>query len=201
MISDSGCPKPLGLMDANADDIELLERWAGGCRAAGGTLLTRHGPVLLRFFATKAPEAADDLAQATLLACLENTDQLREKHCFKSYLFGIARHLLYQHYRARAMRRGKLSFNTTSVLDKGRSPSTLVARSCEDVNLMRALSTLPTEMRILLELTYWEDLPAAGIAGVLGVAENTVYSRLHRAKQRLKLALERFEAPERADTP
>jgi RNA polymerase sigma factor (sigma-70 family) len=188
-------------MDAEADDIELLERWAKGCRAAGGTLLARHGPVLLRFFATKAPEAADDLTQATLLACLEQPDQLRGTHSFRSYLFGIARHLLYQHYRARAMRRGKLRFNTTSVLDRGRSPSTQVARSSEDINLMRALSTLPLEMRILLELTYWEDLPAAGVAGVLGVAENTVYSRLHRAKQRLKLALEQVEAPRCAESP
>jgi len=182
-------------MDAEADDVELLERWAGGCRTAGGILLTRHGQVLLRFFATKVPEAADDLAQATLLACLENPAQLRDLHSFKSYLFGIARHLLYKHYRAKAMRRGKVRFNTTSIVDQGGSPITLVSRSSEDVNLMRALSTLPVEMRILLELTYWEDLPAAGVAGVLGVAENTVYSRLHRAKQRLKQALEQFETP------
>lgn len=155
-------------------------------------------PGLLRFFAMKAPEAADDLAQATLLACLESTDQLREKHSFRSYLFGIARHLLYQHYRARAAR-GKVSFNAASVLDRGRSPSTLVARSSEDLNLMRALSTLPMEMRVLLELTYWDDLPAAGVAGVLGVAENTVYSRLHRAKRRLKLAIEELETPARAE--
>jgi len=181
--------------EGDGDDGALLERWAGGCRDAGETLLARHGSGLLRFFANKAPEAADDLTQATLLACLENADQLREKHSFRSYLFGIARHLLYQHYRARAMRDGKLRFNTTSAFERGPSPSTLVARSNEDVNLMRALATLPIEMRILLELTYWEDLPAAGIAGVLGVAENTIYSRLHRAKQRLKLALEQLEAP------
>jgi RNA polymerase sigma-70 factor (ECF subfamily) len=183
-------------MDAEADDIEQLERWAKGCRTAGEALLGRHIPVLLRFFATKAPEAADDLTQATLLACLENPEHLRDIHCFRSYLLGIARHLLYKHYRARVLRRGKVCFNTTSVLDRGRSPSTLVSRSREDINLMRALSALPMEMRILLELTYWDDLTAAGVAAVLGVAENTIYSRLHRAKQRLKLALDQVETPE-----
>jgi RNA polymerase sigma factor (sigma-70 family) len=180
-------------MDPQLDDTQLLERWADGCSAAGGTLLARHGLALLRFFASKAPDAADDLTQATLLACLEKPDQLREKHSFRSYLFGIARHVLYQHYRSRGMRDVEARLNTTGVLDTGPSPSTLVARSSEEVNLKLALSTLPVEMRILLELTYWEELPAAGLADVFGVAENTIYSRLHRAKQRLKFALEQLE--------
>jgi RNA polymerase sigma-70 factor (ECF subfamily) len=180
-------------MQDQQDDVALLEKWAGGCPASGSALFERYGTALNRFFVGKAPEVADDLTQATFLACLENPDRLRERHSFRSYMFGIARHLLYQHYRAGGMRRRKLRFNTTSVLDRGPSPSTLVGRSNEDVNLMRALDTLPMEMRILIELTYWEELPAAGLADVMGVPENTIYSRLHRAKQRLRTALEQLE--------
>lgn len=181
-------------MNQHIDDVELLDRWADGCRSAGTELFERYWEPLRRFFDGKAPEVADDLAQATLLACLESPERLRERHCFRSYLFGIARHLLYQHYRAGGLRRGKLRFNTTGIFDNGPSPSTLFARRNEDTALMRALQTLPMDMRILLELTYWEDIPASGVADVMGVAENTIYSRLHRAKQRLRVVLEELES-------
>lgn len=181
-------------MDQHVDDADLLARWASGCRTSGALLFERHGAALYRFFYTKAPEAAEDLTQATLLACLEKTEQLCIRHSFRSYMFGIARHMLYSHYRTGRTHRGKPTFNTTSVFDARPSPSTLLSRQNEDVALMRALATLPVEMRIVLELTYWEDMPSAGLAEVIGVAENTIHSRLHRAKQRLRLALERLES-------
>jgi len=175
------------------EDTDLLERWAQGCQVAGGDLLRRHGPPLRRFFASKAPEAAEDLAQATLLALLEKRTEVRERNSVRSYLFGIARHQLYQHFRAAKQHRRGLRFNTTSLMARGHSPSALVERGDDDAALMRAVATLPMEMRILLELVYWEELSPTDAAHVFGVAENTIHSRLHRAKQKLRLALSEIE--------
>jgi DNA-directed RNA polymerase specialized sigma24 family protein len=40
-------------------------------------------------------------------------------------------------------------------------------------------------------LTYFEELSAIEVAEALGIPENTVYSRLRRAKAHLRAALER----------
>jgi DNA-directed RNA polymerase specialized sigma24 family protein len=60
------------------DDASLLLAWKGGAQEAGEALFERYYHVLARFFANKALEARDDLIQATLLACLEKVEQLRE---------------------------------------------------------------------------------------------------------------------------
>ena len=52
---------------------------------------------------------------------------------------------------------------------------------------------LPEEQRAAVTLYYYEDLPVAEIAWVLGVAQGTVKSRLGRARQRLKEQLQEEE--------
>ena len=52
---------------------------------------------------------------------------------------------------------------------------------------------LPEEQRAAVTLYYYEDLPVAEIARVLGVAQGTVKSRLGRARQRLKEQLQKEE--------
>ena len=52
---------------------------------------------------------------------------------------------------------------------------------------------LPEEQRAAVTLYYYEDLPVAEIARVLGVAQGTVKSRLGRARQRLKEQLQEEE--------
>jgi RNA polymerase sigma-70 factor (ECF subfamily) len=174
-------------------DVELLERWAAGDVDAGAILFERHADAVHRFFHCKVPHLADDLTQATLLACVEGAERLRELSSFRAYLFGIARNQLHHHFRRGHVERTKLRFNTTSVYDRNASPSSVAARQCADRMLQQAMGTLPIDMQILLELAYWEDLSAVELAEVLKIPENTVYSRLHRAKMRLKQALASLE--------
>lgn len=56
--------------------------------------------------------------------------------------------------------------------------------------LWDAVLHLPEEQRAAVTLYYYEDLPVAEIARVLGVAQGTVKSRLGRARQRLKEQLQ-----------
>ena len=59
--------------------------------------------------------------------------------------------------------------------------------------LWDAVLHLPEEQRAAVTLYYYEDLPVAEIARVLGVAQGTVKSRLGRARQRLKEQLQEEE--------
>jgi RNA polymerase sigma-70 factor (ECF subfamily) len=55
--------------------------------------------------------------------------------------------------------------------------------------VLRAMSGLPIDQRIVLVLRYWADLPIDEIADRLGIPAGTVKSRLHYALRALRTAL------------
>jgi RNA polymerase sigma-70 factor (ECF subfamily) len=55
--------------------------------------------------------------------------------------------------------------------------------------LYTAIASLPDEFRETLELVFFHGLSMAETAHVLSVPEGTVKSRLHRAKERLRLIM------------
>ena len=172
-------------------DLELFTSWRAGDNGAGSTLIKRHFAALHRFFATKARGHEEDLIQTTFVACVEARDAFRGESSFRTYLFKLARFQLFTHYR-KLYRRLDIDFTTTSLCDLGTSPSGALLRREERELLELALQNVPVDQQITLELTYWEELAAPEIASVLGVPENTVYSRLRRAKHHLRDALERL---------
>lgn len=175
-------------------DLELLDAWRGGDARAGGLLFRRYFAQLSRFFRNKADLGVEDLIQSTFLACVEGRDRFRETSSFRSYLFAIARHHLYAHYRRQ---RRAVDFTQTSVVDLGASPSGPLSRRQETAALLRALRSIPLEFQIVLELTYWEGMKGPEIAEILEVPANTVRGRLSRARAALRQALEAgISAPE-----
>jgi RNA polymerase sigma factor (sigma-70 family) len=178
-------------MIASTHDLELLAHWRQGDGAAGSALVKKHFDALYRFFTNKAYGHEDDLIQQTFMACVEARDAFRGDSSFRSYLFGLARFQLLTHYRRSQRGRG-FDFTSRSVRDLRTSPTGAVARHQEQRLLERALRQIPVDQQIALELTYWEELSAPEVAAVLGIPENTVYSRLRRAKTHLRAALERL---------
>ncbi|MCC8102405.1 MAG: sigma-70 family RNA polymerase sigma factor [Clostridiales bacterium] len=63
-------------------------------------------------------------------------------------------------------------------------------------DLYEALETLPEEMRICVTLFYMEGYSIREIASILEVKENTVKSRLSRAKAKLRRELESGDFPD-----
>jgi RNA polymerase sigma-70 factor (ECF subfamily) len=172
------------------DDVSLLEGWSAGDRAAGEALVARHYGSVLRFFRSKAGPEADDLAQRTFLRCAEAAERFRGESTVKSFLFGIARNVLFEHIRGR-VRDGSVDpdFTVSSILDLNPRASTLAFRKAEQRRLVQALQDTPLETQIVLELYYWEDLSVDEVARVVEVPPGTVKSRLHRGRALLREAL------------
>jgi RNA polymerase sigma factor (sigma-70 family) len=57
------------------------------------------------------------------------------------------------------------------------------------VGLSEAFEELSVQQRAVIVLTYWQDLPVAEVARVLGVGDGTVRRQLARARSRLRGAL------------
>jgi RNA polymerase sigma factor (sigma-70 family) len=185
------------------DDLVLLARWRSGETAAGQALFKRYFPMIHRFFTTKCTAEAEELTQATFLACVRAKDQFRADSSFKTYLFTIARNELHHHLRTKARKLDKLDFELSSILDIATSMGTQLVRSREHQQLLEALQHLPVEQQTLLELHYWEDVDIAGLSEIFGISAESMRARLYRARNALReklLALAPKEALQDEET-
>lgn len=174
----------------NIEDNELLERWRSGDIQAGSELFARHRARLARFFCNKIAGDTDDMIQETFLACTESCERFAGRSSFKTYLLGVARHVLLNHYRKRNT--GRIDFGLQSVADLSPTASVFRSQLERQHTLVAALREMPLELQIVLELHYWEELSGPEIAQATGVPLDTAYSRLRRAKSLLK---ERLAVP------
>lgn len=164
-------------------DVELLSRWRDGDRAAGNELFERHFRPLYRFFRTKVRAEVEDLVQETLLACVHGRDRLRSDASFRAYLFGVARRVLYKHYRGRGR---EDDFTQASVADMTPGAGSVIAKREDDRIILQALRSIPLEYQIAVELHDYEGLSGPEIAAVLDVPEGTIRSRIRRGRIQLR---------------
>lgn len=176
------------------DERDLLAAWRDGDGSAGNDLLRSHFKPIFRFFSSKVGTLAEDMTQKTFLAVVQSRDRVREGASFRAYLFGIARHQLYMHFRTQGRRGATDELHESSVFELGGSPSSIVVAREEQDLLLRALQRIPVDFQITLELYYWEEMTMGDVAAVLDVAEGTIKSRLSRARSALRSAIEDLEA-------
>jgi RNA polymerase sigma factor (sigma-70 family) len=170
----------------DTDDYALLRDWQAGDEQAGERLFRRHYKPTLRFFYNKAGPQAHDLVQRTFLGCLEARARIREGTQFRAFLFGVARHVLFDHYRLACRDREHLDFTTATAEDLRPTPPSVLDQIREVELLMRALRKIPLESQIILEMYYWEGMPAHEIGAALETPEPTIRTKIRRARLRLE---------------
>jgi RNA polymerase sigma factor (sigma-70 family) len=168
------------------DDFALLDQWCGGDNSAGNALFRRHFAAVCRFFVNKVDGDVDDLVQETFLACVRQRQRFQRQSTFRTYLFAIARNLLYTHWSKVAKRAAILDFDELSIASLSTSAGGRLARGDDRARLLEALRGLPLEQQLLLELHYWEELERDQLAEVFEVEPATTRSRLFRAREALR---------------
>jgi RNA polymerase sigma-70 factor (ECF subfamily) len=180
------------------DDAALLRAWRLGDRAAGHELFERHYESIARFFHNKVGEAVqEDLIHETFLACMTSADRFRGESRFRTFLFGIANHVLADYLRRLGRRMARLGSASDFDVDLeelaadslGPTPVTCAEHHEEQRLLLEALRSIPLMHQIALELYYWEELTAAEIGEVLGVPLGTAKTRLRDGRAYLEARL------------
>jgi RNA polymerase sigma-70 factor (ECF subfamily) len=169
-------------------DFELLAAWRQGDRPAASELFTRHFGPIYSFFRNKLEEAAEDLTQQTFMRCVQARDDFRGSSSFRTYLFVVARSVLYDHLRRKAGR-DVVDFEVTSLEDLGISPSSLLAVREDQKLLVHALRRLPIDLQIALELYYVQQLRGQDLVDALAIPEGTVRSRIRRGLEQLRAGM------------
>lgn len=162
--------------------MELVPTAAERAREQFSAVVTRHGHSLFRAARAVLDSDADaeDAVGEAVLRAWQSWDRLRARGAVRAWLLKIAVNCAYE------QRRRDSRVIYTDELEP-------LAGGAEDAlpgGLWDAVLHLPEEQRAAVTLYYYEDLPVAEIARVLGVAQGTVKSRLGRARQRLKEQLQ-----------
>jgi RNA polymerase sigma-70 factor (ECF subfamily) len=128
--------------------------------------------------------AADDLVQDTLERALGKFHLWEPGTDLRAWLFAIMHNVYVNQIRRR---RESTSFDAKT-MDKPVRPSHDGALAVRD--LQRGLERLPTEQREVLLLVVLEDMSYQEVARTLEVPIGTVMSRLSRARDKLRVAME-----------
>ena len=165
-------------------DEELMDRIRRGSREAAEALFQRYRDAVWQFFRRRAADAAvaEELAQDTFVAVIEGAARYERRGAFRSYLFGIAYHVLLAERRKHVQR-------AADPLEED-PPSPDLPHPDAGIWVRTALATLDEDDREILMLREYEQLSYQEIADVRRTPLNTVRSQLFRARMALKDALE-----------
>jgi RNA polymerase sigma factor (sigma-70 family) len=135
---------------------------------------------------TDVQDGADVLAE-TFLVAWRRLDDVPRGDAARLWCYGVARRVLANQQRSER-RRERLAERLRREL-----PAALesVSTPAETNAVRTALAQLGPEDQELLRLAGWEELTPGEIAVVLRISSVAARSRLHRARNRLRAALER----------
>jgi RNA polymerase sigma-70 factor (ECF subfamily) len=108
---------------------------------------------------------------------------------FSTWVLGIARNKVLHALRDRLPQYEDLIALQDCLASDENDPPTQVALRQQSAHLDACVSQLPTPQRECMELVLRQDLPLADIARQQGCPENTVKTRLFKARNRLKVTL------------
>lgn len=188
-------------------DEELLADHLSGRAGAFDALVSRYLDALYAFFfrLVRSSAAADDLVQETFLQVHVAAGQFDTARTFKPWLFTIAANKARDYLRSRGRRQAQ-SLDAGSTNDESASaPAERVADGATSVpedavtieqaeRVRGVIANMPEHLRMILVLGYYQRLPYAEIAEVLGIPVGTVKSRLHSAVSHFAEAWKRLEA-------
>lgn len=176
-------------VEANLADDELLRLTASGNEQAFTALYRRRQGAVYRFALEMSGNIsiAEEVTQEVFMALLgEAGGYDATRGPLVSYLYGIARRLVWRH-----LERRRSHFSIGGEYEDARTPHHLIApeeierdlaRQEQVHSVRRAVLALPGGYREVVVLCELHELSYAEAARVLGCAAGTIRSRLHRAR-------------------
>jgi RNA polymerase sigma-70 factor (ECF subfamily) len=177
-----------------AEELALVERCRQGDLAAFELIYRTHAgrlySVACRMLGN--PTDAEDLLQDIFLAAHRKLESFRGESALGTWLYRLATNLCLDHLRSRAAKTGQV----TSPLDDepslaDSSSHRLAERTVARMDLERAVAQLPEGCRAAFVLHDVQGLEHREVADVLGIAEGTSKSQVHKARMRLRTILGR----------
>jgi RNA polymerase sigma factor (sigma-70 family) len=175
-------------------DEALMRAYVGGETAAFRVLFERLGPGLFQMARrhTRSEEEAREVVQGTFLRVHAARNDFRDGARVRPWVTTIAMNLVREHWR-RGKRRPTSPLEHEPAAESDGRDALEVERRAEAIRV--ALESLPESQRAVVELHWFQELPFADVARMLGSTEGAVRVRAHRAYQTLKTLLSEVATP------
>ena len=179
-------------------DEMLVRRTLDGDKAAYGLLVARYQTRIHSFVFRYLGNAADaeDLTQEVFIRAYRNLHRFRGEAKFSTWLYQIAKNMAFNKLREFKRRvYGWLKPNHTNdegeplieqIASDDRDPESLLEGRESNHHVQKAIAELNPVWRAALILRDIEEMSYEEIGEILGLAQGTVKSRIHRARSQLK---------------
>ena len=182
-------------MADQATDEQLLEQAADGNAAAFQILYERYRDPIFRFAyrLLGSVEAAEDVAHDCFLSLIKEPGRFDSARAsLRTYLYAAARNLAAKRYHSRGRETAIDELGDELRTTERNEPIRRVLDNELAGEVERAIAELPPLQREALVLFEYENLSLAEIAAVVGADSGTVKGRLFRARERLRIRLDRY---------
>ena len=186
--------------ESSFTDGELIRSFLEGSEEAFNRLVLAHQKraynIAYRFLGNR--EDADEVAQEAFVRVYRNLHKFRGHSSFRTWLYMIVLNLARNRYRKMKRRKEdmKVSLDNPLLQDEGEISRDVADETYSPERAMRskeiqqqvqaALEKIAPDYRQVVVLRHIEGLSYTEMSEILGCAEGTIKSRLHRARQELR---------------
>ncbi len=176
------------------DDVKLIQRILAGDENAFESLVQKYQRQVHTHALRKIGDfqIAEDITQETFLRVYQKLDTLNNPAQFSKWLYAIVNHLCIAWFRKNRLQIRSLQeihISATAEETYSRYIATEHAKAMVESQrdlVKKLLTTLKEDDREVITLHYFEEMTSSEIGETLGVPENTIKSRIRRARQRLR---------------
>jgi len=178
--------KPIvGAMQGTSDEA-LISRIAGGDRLAMQVLFARHHVRVYRFVLrlVSNPTTAEDLISEVFLDVWRQAAKFEARSSASTWLLAIARFKALSALRRRPDE--ELDDETAAAIeDLSDNPEVTAQKKDKSAILRKCLMGLSPEHREIIDLVYYHEKSVEEVAGIVGIPEATVKTRMFYARKKL----------------
>ena len=176
------------------DDAQLIERTLAGDESAFSTLVRKYQKPVHAFVRRKVGDfhIAEEITQDIFLRVYEKLETLKNPDTFAGWLYVIAARQCFAWFEKKRIPMKSLDAMPSEELEDLAYRQYRAKKQDEFANeqqheaVERLLQKLPAGERSVVTLHYLDSMTCEDVSKFLGVSLNTVKSRLHRARKRLK---------------
>ena len=172
-------------MQTTSDEV-LIARIAGGDRLAMQVLFARHQVRVYRFVLrlVRNEATAEDLISDVFLDVWRQAGKFEGRSAVSTWMLSIARFKALSALRRRPEQ--ELDDETAEQIeDQSDDPEVALAKKDKAAVLRQALSKLSAEHREIVDLVYYHEKSVEEVAGIVGIPEATVKTRMFYARKKL----------------
>jgi RNA polymerase sigma-70 factor, ECF subfamily len=172
-------------MQTTSDEV-LIGRIASGDRLAMQVLFARHHVrvywFVLRMVRNEA--TAEDLISEVFLDVWRQAEKFEGRSAVSTWMLSIARFKALSALR----RRGEVELDdetSGAIEDQADDPEIALAKKDKGAVLRQCLTKLSAEHREIVDLVYYHEKSVEEVAGIVGIPEATVKTRMFYARKKL----------------